>query len=150
MTGVPHHAIRQFGFTLIELMIVIVIMGILAAIALPAYQEYVRKGKRAEVKATLLEAAQALERHYSLNSTYLKADGSGLAAVFPTQSPQSGNANYTIAAEGTPTRSNYVLRATRAGSMAGDLCGEYQIDQANNQTLDQTGIQNPMPLDACW
>ncbi len=150
MTGARHRATRQFGFTLIELMIVIAIMGILAAIALPAYQEYLRKGKRAEVKATLLEAAQALERHYSLNSTYLNADDSGLAAVFPTQSPQSGSANYTIAAEGTPTRSTYVLRATRAGSMAGDLCGDFQIDHANNQTLNQTGIQNTMSLEACW
>jgi len=125
-------------------------MGILAAVALPAYQEYVRKGKRAEVKATLLEAVQALERNYSLNSTYLNADESGLAAVFPTQSPQSGAANYTIAVVGTPTRSTYVLRASRTASMADDLCGDFQIDHANQRTLDQTGIQDPKPLNACW
>lgn len=150
MTGTFARTGKQFGFTLIELMIVVVIMGILAAIAFPAYQEYVRKGKRAEVKATLLEAVQALERNYSLNATYLNADASGLAAVFPAQSPQSGTANYTIAVEGTPTRSTYVLKATRTGSMAGDACGDFLIDHANQQTLDQTGVQNAKHLDACW
>lgn len=146
MSGAVINAARQRGFTLIELMVVIVIIGILAAIAWPMYQEYVRSAKRAEVKAALLEAAQALERHYSLNSTYLKADGTGLAEVFPTQSPPGGTANYNIAVEGTPTRSTYVLRATRAGSMTGDACGNFQIDHANNQTLNG----NTRSVAECW
>ena len=65
----PHKKTEQ-GFTLIELMIVVAIVGILAAIAFPSYQESVRKSARAEAKAALLGAAQAFERYYSLNGRY--------------------------------------------------------------------------------
>lgn len=61
---------KQQGFTLIELMIAVVIVGILAAIAYPSYTEYVLKSNRAEGKAHLLEAMQAQERHYSQTMSY--------------------------------------------------------------------------------
>jgi type IV pilus assembly protein PilE len=121
------------GFTLIELMIVVAIIGILAAIAYPSYTEYVQRGKRSEAKVALLEAVQNLERYYSANGTYLNS--TALAAVFVTAVPASATAYYNIAVSGTPTRSAFMLRATRAGSMASDACGEYQIDQTGSRTL---------------
>lgn len=124
---------RSYGFTLIELMIAVVVIGILASVAYPSYMESVRKSKRAEVKAALLEGAQALERHYSANNTYLSSGG--LAAVFATSVPASG-ANYTIAAAGTPTATTYTLRATRAGSMTDDPCGNYEITHTGERRLD--------------
>lgn len=125
---------RPHGFTLIELMIAIVVIGILATIAYPSYIESVRKSKRAEAKAALLEGAQALERHYSANMSYLS--GSALAAVFTTAVPASGSQNYTIAVSGTPTATTYTLRATRTGSMASDPCGNYEITHTGERRLD--------------
>lgn len=136
------------GFTLIELMIVVVIVGILAAIAYPSYAEYVNRSKRAEAKAALLEAAQALERYYSLNNTYLNAGGTALASVFTARVPASGAQNYSIAAQGSPTASAYVLRATRSGSMSSDACGDFQLSSAGERTL-ATGTSSRSATD-CW
>jgi type IV pilus assembly protein PilE len=61
---------RSSGFTLIELMIAVAIVGILAAIAYPQYVEYVRKGRRAECRSALLVGAQKMEKFYSNNNQY--------------------------------------------------------------------------------
>ena len=61
---------KQVGFTLIELMIVVVIVAILAAIAYPSYQEQVERGRLAEGKAVLTQAATRMERCYSTKGTY--------------------------------------------------------------------------------
>lgn len=136
------------GFTLIEVMIAVVIVGILASIAYPSYRESVRKNNRAEAKVALTEGAQALERYYSINGRYTTGTSGTLAlpAVFPTVVPSSGAARYNIAVQGAPTTNGYVLRATRTGSMAGDPCGDYQISSTGAQTLNG----NTKSVAECW
>ena len=126
---------KKRGFSLIELLVVVALIAIITTVALPSYQNSVAKSRRAEAAAVLLEAAQALERYYSVNGRYLKTDGS-VPAVFPAQVPASGTAYYNIADTGDATNNSFLLRATRAGVMAGDECGDFQIDHAGSRTLN--------------
>lgn len=131
------------GFTLIEVMIVVVIIGILAAIAYPSYQEHVRKSKRADAQASLMELSQFMERYYSANGKYVTAANVAPGLPF-TSSPKDGTgANYNLALSNV-TAFAYTLTATATGSMAGDKCG--------NLTLTHTGVKGSSAGDAkdCW
>jgi type IV pilus assembly protein PilE len=79
---------KNQGFTLIELMMAVAIVGILAAIAYPSYQESVRKGARAEAKSVMFDLSQMEERYFTNNDAYL-------AVSAPPASPPSGWKNYS-------------------------------------------------------
>ena len=140
---------RTSGFTLIEVMIVVAIVGILAAIAYPSYQESVRKSRRAEAKAALVNAAQQLERLYTQNNSYAAATIGDLATNtirdhVPADRPHA-NATYLIALNPAPTATTYTLTATRAGAQASDMtCGDY--------TLTNTGVKSVSAgtVASCW
>ncbi len=148
------HPSKQPGFTLIELMIVVLVVGILAAIAYPAYLENVRKARRADAQAALVGMAAAMERYMvNNNGTYLGAAGAGgapgAAIFYSDQVPvDGGRATYTLQIQSlTPVANpnSYVLSATPVNAQAGDRCGTL--------TLAASGLQGrtgTAPLAECW
>lgn len=126
------------GFTLIELMITVAIIGILASIAYPSYREQIAKGRRADAKTQLLAAQQWMERLYSESYSYQKdSAGTAVATLLAAQpfskSPRDGTAAYNITAS-VPSANEYTLTATRTGSATNDACGDF--------TLSHTGYKS--------
>ena len=134
------------GFTLIELMITVAVIGILAAVALPSYSSYVARAKRAEVRAEILKAEGWLERYYTENNFYSSTASAtttnppAFATIFQsTTNPVA--ANYTISLSVTST--GYSITATRTGSMLSDTCGNYT--KTNVKSLE-SGSSDPKCL----
>ena len=134
----------QAGFTLIELMVTVAIVGILAAIAYPSYQDSVRKSRRADASGALLGLANAMERHFTETNSYLGAADAttGVPTIFATTSPvDGGTAYYNLTVDPATTASSYTLNATPTGAQTGDSCGTL--------TLTQTGVKSPATA-GCW
>lgn len=135
-------AVGQRGFTLIEVMIVVVIIGILSAIAMPLYSQYVQNARRAEARAVLMENAQYMQRFYTQNGSFARTLA-GNAPVLPTTANTYYDFANDPAALGTTT---FTLQATpkAGGPMASDKCGQL--------TLTNTGVRGSAKLTAaeCW
>ena len=118
---------RGRGFTLIELMIVVAVVALLAVVALPAYQDSVRKARRTEAKAALSEAAMMMERYLTEKGTYATARlGVDLdpPAVYRNLSE---NGYYALSLESEAA--TFILKAVPQGSQAVDACGTYTLTQ---------------------
>ncbi len=139
------------GFTLIELMITVAIIAILASIALPAYQNSVAKARRADAQGALMGLANAMERLFTTNSSYLGAAGTqaspantGSPWVFSTVSHvDGGTASYNLTISAA-TANTFTLTATPTGPQAGDgimtlsSTGVRRWDEDNNGSFSGT------------
>lgn len=132
---------KSQGFTLIELMIVVAVVAILSAIAYPSYQEYVRRGHRAEARAGLLQAAQWMERAATAQGTYPRT------AQFPAGLRAVPNGRYTIALNSTDGES-FTLTATPQGGQSGDRCGAYTL--SNTGLRGANGSTSGAIVTECW
>jgi type IV pilus assembly protein PilE len=138
------------GFNLIELMMVVAIMIVLTALALPSLRQYVARGHRADAQQQMQWAAQALEREFTLTSSFGSTIAANLATVPPNATGTNVRYNITLpvaiaAAPGTPI-TTYTLTATPVNAQVGDPCGV--------MTLSHTGVRTPLeaavPNQACW
>jgi type IV pilus assembly protein PilE len=137
------------GFTLIELMIVIVIVGLLAAIAWPQYQGFVRKTRATDAQADLLELASFMERTYTVNNGYLTAPGGAVLLFgdlpFTDNRRGTGGTQYYQYRLGGMSATTFTLRAIpKNDQIKFTGCGV----EGTVMQLRHTGVTLPSP--GCW
>jgi type IV pilus assembly protein PilE len=136
------------GLTLIELMIVVVVVAVLSAVALPSYRDYLKRGYRAEARAALMQAAHWMERAATATGSYHP-----LPATL--QSVPSGTYTITASAAACPGMtpaipdggaSTFCLVATPQNAQTGDICGSYTLDNTGHRSLATATAT----VDECW
>ncbi|MBX2886171.1 MAG: prepilin-type N-terminal cleavage/methylation domain-containing protein [Granulosicoccus sp.] len=122
---------QQRGFTLIEVLIVVALIGILSAIAFPSYSEYVESSRRADAHLALLNGTQDMERCRSTKFSYTNCD---------IATDESEQAYYDVSVS-SKTATSFTITATAKGAQAGDTdCATMSIDDLGKR----------LPATGCW
>jgi len=140
---------KQHAFTLIELMVTVAVVGILAGIAYPSYQDSVRTSRRADAKGALLGLANAMERHFTETNSYLGAGttggNTGSPTIFSATSPVDGGTPYYNLTINAATAGSYTLNAAPTGAQVNDQCGTLSLTQTGVR-----GISTALAVTDCW
>jgi len=130
------------GFSLIELMISVAVIGILAAVAYPSYQDQVRKSRRAEAQSTLMNIGTRQQQSLLDTRSY-----AGTTAALNVTVPPQVTAFYAISVTApASTPPSFTATATPQGDQAKDKCGTLSLDN----TGTKTAVKNLSPQTGCW
>jgi type IV pilus assembly protein PilE len=135
------------GFTLIELMITVAIIGILAAVALPSYQQYVRKARRADVQSLMSEIAVKQQHFLVDRRAYSESITSALTATpaglgMTIEQKVSNYYDLSMATDNTVNPITFLITATPKSSQSTETCGTLTLNQAGVKTASGSG--------SCW
>lgn len=137
-------------------MIVVAIVGVLAAVAMPAYTGYVARATRADARTQLMQAALFMQRFYSANDSYAEdRAGNAILTAMPAaikNSPADGTTLYTLSIP-TATSTDFVLRMVpvAAGKMANDKCGTFTLTATGVKgVLVNNAVGSTALRDECW
>ena len=140
--------IARRGFTLIELLVAMAALGMLVAIALPAFFEQLARARRTDVQAALLEDAAYMQHYYASHNAYMDTPAPQLPFAI---TPRQGTASYAITVSvpaGDPT--SFVLTATRSGPMSSDACGDFTYDNLGRRDLVAGTFASGRAAASCW
>jgi type IV pilus assembly protein PilE len=129
----------QQGFTLIEVMVVVAIVGILATVAYPSYQDYITRGQIAEGLSTTADMRVRMEQYFQDNRTYIGAPACG--AQLPTPK------HFVMSCDPAPTVNTFNIKATGNGAVTGFV---FEVNQLNQRRT--TGVKSgwgAAPVN-CW
>ncbi|HYE35761.1 type IV pilin protein [Methylocaldum sp.] len=130
------------GFTLMELMIAVAVVGILAAVAFPGYQSQMIKTRRSDGKAALMNAAAKQEQFYLDNKTY----ASTMTALGYSANPASSEEGYYQISITASSATAFTLQAAPQGSQGSDaVCGNLTLNNLGTKTESGSGT-----VDDCW
>ncbi|MDR3353309.1 MAG: type IV pilin protein [Zoogloeaceae bacterium] len=130
---------KQTGFTLIELMVVVSIIAVLGALAIPSYKQYLLRTRRTDCENTLMAAATLMERKHSVLNKY-----SSTGLTLPTKCPAEGSKAFYDVTLNPLTDSTFTFKAVPTGSQTADKCGTLSLTHTGAKGATTGSVSN------CW